>query len=61
MFFSAVWAFLMPNVTKSVYFHNERSESIDQPTPPVSNSTSISGGSKIIKDIESQPSKTKVT
>ncbi|XP_060842623.1 thiamine transporter 2-like [Rhopalosiphum padi] len=61
MFFSAVWAFLMPNVTNSVYFHNERSESIDQPTPPVSNSTSISGGSKIIKDIESQPSKTKVT
>jgi len=61
MFFSAVWAFLMPDVTNSVYFHNERSESIDQPTPPVTNTTSASGASKTIENIESQPSNTKVT
>lgn len=61
MFFSAVWAFLMPNVSNSVYFHNERSESIDQPTPPIANPTSSSDASKIIENIESQPSNTKVT
>lgn len=61
MFFSAVWAFLMPNVTNSVYFHNERSESIDQPTPPVTNTASSSGASKTIENIESQPSNTKIT
>lgn len=60
MFFSTVWAFLMPNVTNSVYFHNEKSKSIDQPTSPVTNPTS-SGASKTIENIESQPSNIKVT
>lgn len=32
MFFSAIWAFIMPPVTNSVYFHNSSSGLIDQPT-----------------------------
>lgn len=38
MFFSAVWAFLMPNVSKSVYFHNDTST--NQPTTSTTNNLS---------------------
>jgi len=31
MSFSAIWAFLMPSVTGSVYFHNAKPEPADQP------------------------------
>lgn len=61
MFFSAVWAFLMPTVTNTVYFHNAKSEPTDQPAPQVTNYTSSSDEPKITEDIESQPSKTKST
>lgn len=26
MFFSTIWAFMMPSVTRSIYFHNENTE-----------------------------------
>jgi len=50
----------MPNVTNSVYFHNEKSEPTDEPPPPVTNYTPSTGEPKTTEDIESQQSKTKV-
>lgn len=58
MLSSIVWAFLMPNVTYSIYFHNRKSEPTDQATSSV---TSTPGEPKSTEDIQSQPSKTKVT
>jgi len=60
MFFSTIWAYFMPNVTNSVYFHNEKSEPTDVPPPPVTNYTSSTGEPKTTENIESQLSKTKV-
>lgn len=57
MFFSTIWAYLMPSVTNSIYFHNEKSKPTDEPPP---NYTSSTGEPKTTEDIESQPSKTKV-
>lgn len=37
MLFSAIWAFLMPTVTNSVYFHNQNPEQIDQRTRSAEN------------------------
>lgn len=60
MFFSTVWAYLMPNVTNSIYFHNEKSETTDETLPPVKNHTPSPNEQKSTENIESQPSKTKV-
>lgn len=67
MFFSAVWAFLIPPVTNSIYFNNAKSETkktdhcVDQSTPSTTNdSSSIPQESKTSKTIESQLSKNKV-
>lgn len=60
MFFSTIWAYFMPNVNNSVYFHNEKSEPTDVPPPTIKNYTSSTGEPKTTEDIESQQSKTKV-
>jgi len=60
MLFSTVWAYLMPNVTNSVYFHNEKPKTTDETPPPVKNHTSSPDEPKTTENIESQPSKTKV-
>ncbi|XP_008180091.1 thiamine transporter 2 isoform X2 [Acyrthosiphon pisum] len=61
MFFSIIWAYFMPNVTNSVYFHNEKSEPTDELPPPVTNYTSSTGEPKTTEDIESHQPKTKIT
>jgi len=60
MFLSTVWAYLMPNVTNSIYFHNEKSEPSQESPPPVTNYTPSPGEPKTAEDIESKQSKTKV-
>lgn len=60
MFFSTIWAYFMPNVTNSIYFHNEKSEPTYEPPPPVTNYTPSTGEPKTTENIESQQSKTKV-
>lgn len=52
MFFTAVWAFLMPTVTNSVYFHNEASTS--QPSTSTPNQASTSQESKQPAAIETK-------
>jgi len=61
MLFTTVWAYFMPNVTNSVYFHNQKSETTDGTPPPVKNHTSSLDEPKTTENIESQPSKTKVS
>uniref|UniRef100_A0A2S2R7N8 Thiamine transporter 2 n=1 Tax=Sipha flava TaxID=143950 RepID=A0A2S2R7N8_9HEMI len=53
MFFCTVWAFVMPSVSKSVYFHNPNPEGIDQDITTVRNYSSTSHESKSPKPIES--------
>lgn len=60
MLFSTVWAYFMPNVTNSIYFHNEKSETTDEIPPPVKNHTSSPDEPKTTENIESQASETKV-
>lgn len=60
MFFSIIWAFLMPSVTKSVYFHNTDSELTDQPTTSTKNYSSTAHESKMPEVIESQHKKIEV-
>ncbi|KAL5243875.1 hypothetical protein ACI65C_011285 [Semiaphis heraclei] len=60
MLFSTVWAYFMPNVTNSIYFHNEKSETTDEIPPPVKNHTSSPDEPKTTENIESQASETKI-
>lgn len=60
MFFSTIWAFLMPSVTKSVYFHKNNSELTEQPTTSTKNYSTSAHESKNPEAIESQHKKIEV-
>lgn len=60
MFFSTIWAFLMPSVTKSVYFHKADPELTDQPTTSTKSYSTSAHELKKPEAIESQPKKIEV-